>query len=463
MTQVFGSSLLTKALADELTLPLKYVLLNPADIRLTGTLSFYNPLYYKNLSAYEVGRLKNPITEEDFQIFESLPDEAKKQIKDSTKSAASGIKIPLDMDRVMTVFYKKQDYEPYGVPMGYPVLEDIDAKSELKKMDMAIARTMQQAILLVTMGTDPDKGGINQRNLAAMQKLFQNQSVGRVLISDYTTKAEFVVPKISDLLDGKKYEIFDKDINLGLNNILVGGEKFANQESKVQVFLARLEQGRQAFLYKFLIPEIKKVAKTMGLKNFPTPYFQEISLQDSIIKDRVYTRLYELGALTADELFDTLKTNRLPYKKDSLESQDDFRKAKDEGYYEPIMGSKRVQENINVNKQEKVEVNDENPDVPQSAGRPDGTDGTPQEEKTITPVGQGDSKAQFNIGRLKRKHDFSPKPKWISGGGIKKNSQGKKTKHQTKRNCDRYFRYNHLQRRAFQVEEKHSVLLQKTS
>ena len=63
--------------------------------------------------------------------------------------------------------------------MGYPVLEDIDAKSELKKMDMAIARTMQQAILLVTMGNDPDKGGINQRNLAAMQELFQNQSVGR--------------------------------------------------------------------------------------------------------------------------------------------------------------------------------------------------------------------------------------------------------------------------------------------
>ena len=402
MTQVFGSSLLSKALTDEVTLPLKYVLLNPADIRLTGSLSFYNPVYYKNLSTFEVTRLKNPVTEEDFEIFDSLPEEIQKKINDTNVSSAQGLKIPLDMERVITVFYKKQDYEPYGVPMGYPVLEDIDAKSELKKMDMAIARTMQQAILLVTMGTDPEKGGINQRNLAAMQELFQNQSVGRVLISDYTTKAEFVVPKISELLDSKKYEIFDKDINLGLNNILVGGEKFANQESKVEVFLARLEQGRHAFLQKFLIPEIKKIAKTMGLKNYPTPYFQEISLKDSVIKDRVYTRLYELGAITADELFDSLKTNRLPYKKDSLESQREFKESKNEGYYEPIMGNKKITENINV-KEKKTEKLDEdkNEVPPKSAGRPDGTEGTPQEDRTITPVGKGDASAKFNFDLLK--------------------------------------------------------------
>ena len=57
------------------------------------------------------------------------------------------------------------DYEPFAVPMGYPVLEDINFKSELKRMDMAIARTMQQAVLLVTTGTDPEKGGVNQKNL----------------------------------------------------------------------------------------------------------------------------------------------------------------------------------------------------------------------------------------------------------------------------------------------------------
>jgi len=425
MTQVFGASSLSQALNESVTLPLKYVMLNPADIRLTGNLSFYNPVYYKNLTGYEVNRLRNPVSEEDFTIFDSLPEEVKNQIKDMNVSSSQGLKIPLDMERVITVFYKKQDYEPYGVPMGYPVLEDIDAKSELKKMDMAIARTMQQAILLVTMGNDPDKGGINQRNLAAMQELFQNQSVGRVLISDYTTKAEFVVPKISELLDSKKYEIFDRDINLGLNNILVGGEKFANQESKVQVFLARLEQGRQAFLHKFLIPEIKKIAKSLGLKNYPTPYFQEISLKDSVTKDRVYTRLYELGAITADELFDSLKTNRLPYRKDSIESQEEFKRAKDDGYYEPIMGSKRITENINVNR-------NKNPKIKKPAGRPDGTEGTPQQDRTITPVGQGEASTQFDFNKLKENMILSQKLTSLAEAELRKIHKVKRLNKQQK-------------------------------
>ena len=70
-----------------------------------------------------------------------------------------------------------------------------------------------------------------------MQKLFENQSVGRVLIADYTTKAQFVIPQVSDILDPKKYETVNSDINSGLNNILTGvggsGERFANHQAKV--------------------------------------------------------------------------------------------------------------------------------------------------------------------------------------------------------------------------------------
>ena len=241
ITQAFGSSL-SQSLSNSNKIPSSYMLINPADVRMTGTLAFNNPVYYKLVTNYELERLKNRKTTEDKEIYDSLPEKTKKQI-DQTRSAA--VQIPLDMDKVVAIFYKKQDYEPFAVPMGYPVLADLNFKDELKKMDMAIGRCMQQAILLVTMGTDPEKGGINQRNLQAMQELFQNESVGRVLIADYTTKAEFVVPRIAELMDPKKYEIFDRDINNGLNNILVGGEKFSNQESKVKVFVSRLQQGEK--------------------------------------------------------------------------------------------------------------------------------------------------------------------------------------------------------------------------
>ena len=260
ITQVYGAD----KVSSKVNLPAKYIVLNPADIQLGGSAAFHSGTYYKVLSDYELARLKNPKTDEDKEIYKSLDQNARDLIK---QKKSSNILLELDKEKINAVFYKKQDYEPFAVPMGYPVLEDINWKAELKKMDMAIARTMQQAILLITMGTEPDKGGVNQKNLSAMQTLFQNESVGRVLIADYTTKAEFVVPNIGSLLDPRKYDVVERDIQIGLNNILVGESTFANQNAKVEVFVARLAQGHQAFLNDFLIPEMKRVAKELGFKS----------------------------------------------------------------------------------------------------------------------------------------------------------------------------------------------------
>ena len=65
-----------------------------------------------------------------------------------------------------------------------------------------------------------------------MQSLFQNESVGRVLVSDYTTKAQFVIPEINKVLGPEKYEIVNQDIKEGLQNIIVGQEKFSNTAVK---------------------------------------------------------------------------------------------------------------------------------------------------------------------------------------------------------------------------------------
>ena len=211
---------------------------------------------------------------------------------------------------------------------------------------MAIARTMQQAILLVTMGDEPEKGGVNQENLRKMQALFQNESVGRVLIADYTTKAEFVIPQIGTLLDAKKYEVVNHDINVGLNNIFVGGEKFANQSAKVEVFIERLKCGREAFISQFLMPEIKRIARSLGFRSFPTPYFEDIGLKSDSETLRVYTRLVELGVLTADEGIQAINSHRLPNKEESIESQEEFKKLRDKGLYEPIAGGPETQKEL---------------------------------------------------------------------------------------------------------------------
>lgn len=353
-------------------IPIRYVILNPADINAAGSISFADMTYYKILSDYELDRLRNPRTEEDREVLENLDPETQKQIK---SKKIGMVFVPLDVKNVIATFYKKQDYEAFAVPMGYPVLEDLNFKKELRLMDQAIARTAQQAILLITMGAEPDKGGINPKHLESMRRLFENESVARVVIADYTTEASFIIPQISDILDPKKYETVDRDIALGLNNVLIGqGEKFANQHSKIEIFVERLKHGRQAFLNEFLIPEIKRIAKNIGLKNYPEPYFEDIDLKNELEWAKIYTKLMEIGMLTAEEGFAAIETGKLPNSDNSVESQKKFKSQKDSGLYQPLMGK---------------------PKEGEGAGRPSGTK-APQSTKKISPIG-----ASFSGNKIK--------------------------------------------------------------
>jgi hypothetical protein len=368
IVQVFGSKI--KA-AKNIKIPARYTILNPADIYVGGSVNYNFNVYYKLLSDYELERLREPKTDEDREVFNSLPEPTKEKVKNKSNRF---ILVPLDATKLAAVFYKKQDYEPLSIPMGFPVLDDINWKLEMKKMDMAVTRTTQQAILLVTMGTDPEKGGVNQKNLQAMQTLFENQSVGRVLIADYTTKAQFVIPDIGSLIGPEKYEVVDRDIQIGLNNILIGSEKFANTSIKVQVFIERLKQGREVFVNEFLVPEIRRISKDLGFKNFPQPSFEDISLKDDVQYSRIYNRLIELGILTPEEGVQAIETGRLPTSEESIESQRKFRDLKDQGFYQPIIGGGG------------------------QAGRPSGSTGIPQSTKNIKPVG---SNANFSVSKIK--------------------------------------------------------------
>lgn len=373
ITQTFGSKLKSVAQDGSVKLPARYTIVNPADIYVGGTVNYAFNVYYKLLSDYELERLRDPKTDEDTEVYNNLPQDVKDKIKSKNNSY---ILVPLDKSKLAAVFYKKQDYEPLSIPMGFPVLDDINWKLEMKKMDMAVTRTMQQAVLLVTMGDTPDKGGVNQKNLQAMQQLFENQSIGRVLIADYTTKAQFVIPDIGNLIGPQKYEVVDRDIQIGLNNILIGNEKFANTSIKVQVFVQRLKQAREVFINEFLIPEIRRMSKDIGFKNFPVPTFQDIDIKDDVQYSRIYNRLVELGVLTAEEGLAAIDTGRLPTQEESIQSQRKFKELRDEGLYQPIIGGSASGQ----------------------AGRPSGSNGIPQSTKNIKPIG---AKASFSVLKIK--------------------------------------------------------------
>jgi hypothetical protein len=317
--------------------PLRYILINPYDIVAKISSSFAEAVYEKILSEYELERLKNPKDDADVELLNGFDPEIQKQIKNK-EYFRDGLKMKLDPKYLLYSFYKKQDYEPFAVPFAYPVLEDINAKIELKRIDQAIARTVENVILLITMGAEPDKGGINPANMTAMQNLFMNESVGRVLVSDHTTKADFVIPDLKKVVGREKYEILNEDIKEGLMNVMLGDEKYNGQSAKISFFMERLKEARNAFLNDILQPEIIRISKDLGFRSSPTAKFTEIDLKDETQYMRTISRLMELGILTPEQGIESINNGKLPHPIDLAPAQKQFVSDREKGYYNPIVG-----------------------------------------------------------------------------------------------------------------------------
>ena len=344
------------------TIPLRYIFLNPFDIVSTRAAAFKRGIYRKILSDFELERLKNPKTDEDIELFKALPEDTKELITGGNWHER-GIAIPLETSKLSYSFYKKQDYEPFAIPFGFPVLSDLNWKLELKKIDKAICRTIENVILLITMGNTPDKGGINPHNMKAMQQLFRNESVGRVLVSDYTTKAEFVIPDLNKVIGPDKYKIVNEDIREGLQNVIVGQERYASTMIKTEIFLERLKEARNAFINDFMQPQIKMVCKSLGFRKYPTVKFSEIDLKDELQMHRVTTRLMELGILTPQEGLRAIKTGIYPETENMDAAQEKFLDERQKGYYNPMVGGVPVMPDLNGE-----DIPQEDPDKIQEIG-----------------------------------------------------------------------------------------------
>jgi hypothetical protein len=319
-------------------IPVQYTLLNPYYLTTNHTSSWHQIVYQKILSEYELERLRSPKNDHDKVVFDSLDNDTKEKIR-LGQWARDGLKIQLNPTDIIYSFYKKQDYEPFAIPFGFAVLDDINFKMEMKKIDQAICRTIENVILLITMGSEPAKGGINHKNIKAMQNLLSNQSVGRVLVADYTTKAEFIIPDMNKVLGYEKYKVVNEDIKEGLQNILIGSEKFANTTVKAQVFFERLKEARKAFLNDFLQPEMELIFRNLGFKGkCPIAKFEEVSIKDETQFNRVVTRMMELGILPPEEGLRVIETGIYPTKEELGTAQAKFVEERKKGYYNPIVG-----------------------------------------------------------------------------------------------------------------------------
>jgi hypothetical protein len=380
-----GKVLETYGATKSVPIPIKYLIMNPTDIATKGSISFSDFQYFKVLTPYEISRLKDPKTEHEIEMYNSLPEDVQVRIQNNTATTTERLYIKLASELLHVVFAKKQDYEPLSVPYAFSVLDDINKKLELKKIDQAISRSIENVVLLVTMGAEPDKGGINHKALAAMQNIFKNQSVGRVLVSDYTTKADFVIPDLRKVVGPEKYEILNRDIQEGLQNVLLGDNKYADGQLKMKIFIQRLEESRQQFIRDFLQPEIRRICKAAGMRSWPEVKFVKTDTLNNSDMTKLATRMMELGVLTPQQGMEVINTGIFPKSEDMEAAQDAFKGQREEGYYMPLVNSINLYQN---EEDSAPEPKEEAAPIAPSGGRPMGVSNSNFSKKHIVEATQ---------------------------------------------------------------------------
>jgi hypothetical protein len=147
-----------------------------------------------------------------------------------------------------------------------------------------------------------------------------------------------------------------------LQNIFFGDDKYGNIATKIDMFVDRLKESRQAFLNEFLQPEIKRISKALGFRSYPEARFKEIDFKDNTQLLRVTTRLMELGVITPQQGLTVFNTGRFPQAEEIAPAQQIFVDDREKGYYNPLVGGVPVIPS----------ADGETNQTPKSAGRPQG-------------------------------------------------------------------------------------------
>jgi hypothetical protein len=153
----------------------------------------------------------------------------------------------------------------------------------------------------------------------------------------------------------EKYEILNKDIEEGLQNILIGESKYADTKLKLKIFMNRLEESRNLFLKEFLQPEIKRICKSLGMRSFPTVKFVKTDTLDDSDLQKLVTRMMELGLLTPEQGLKTIRTGIFPNETDLVPAQKDYLENRKEGYYMPLVNSINLHKEDDEAKQQNFE------------------------------------------------------------------------------------------------------------
>lgn len=291
------------------TIPWQYTFLNPVLIhKIGGEVGRFfgsNDIAMK-IPASLADSISNPQTDAEKKFVNEIPGEVKKAVK-NRKNANF---VRLDSSRIYIDYYKKDDWEDWGTPFLFGVLEDIMFKEKMRLADIAALDGVVNAIRIWRLGDAskqilPTKTAVNK-----LLEILQHNVGGGVMdiVWDSMINLQTEYPPVDKILGSEKYGHVDRDIirGLGVPDSLIGGSDLGtrNAESayvQLKTLLEKLEYVRaRAILW--LQNELKMVADAMGFEQIPTISFSIMSLRDEAAEKQLIIQLLDRGIISVESV-----------------------------------------------------------------------------------------------------------------------------------------------------------------
>ena len=282
-------------------LPVKYTFLNPATLEIIG--GELSQFVGKQVIALRLsGSLKTKITNPKNEMEQMLVDKLPSFLTNAVKQGKT--LIPLEQDKLITMHYKKDDWQEWADPMTYAILDDIILLEKMKLADLAALDGAISQIRLWTLG-DLDKGIFPTD--AAIDKLAEilasNPGGGAFdLIWGPELKFQEHKTDVHKFLGAEKYEPVLSSIHAGLGvpPTLTGSSTAAgttNNFISIQTMVQRLEYVRDK-IRDMWTQELELVRQALGYQKAPQIQFDRMILNDEAAEKALLLQLWDRNVIS---------------------------------------------------------------------------------------------------------------------------------------------------------------------
>lgn len=303
-----------KKKANRREIPWKYTFLSPVVIeKIGGELGrfFGSDALGMRIPTSLSNSIKAPKTNSEREFVKELPPEVVRAAK------KRGGLVKLDMSKIHVDYYKKDDWEAWGTPFLFGVLEDVMFKEKMRLADMAALDGVINVIRLWKLGKSDQQILPTPAAVDKLIDILQHNVGGGVmdLVWDDMIDLHVEYPPTDKILGPEKYVSVNSDIvrGLGIPDSLIGGADLGTRNAQsafvqLKTLVERLEYVRSRAI-RWMEEELRLVADAMGFNKIPAISFGIMSLRDEAAEKQLMIQLLDRGIISSEKVSESFGTN----------------------------------------------------------------------------------------------------------------------------------------------------------